>query len=169
MLMQLLRRLCWKLKPNFSDPAELTQPRWRRHCLPKSRPWLSGSTGSEAGLLTAVDTNNIYRCEDHIKFKRYLTLAFDTSNIYSCKDHIKCKLRPDACFWYIWVGVAQSVELLVRRSQVQFPLWPPASYWLGRCQYNVTGWDRSHGPSALPCVWQHVKLSEVSLGTHQAI
>ena len=32
---------------------------------------------------------------------------------------------------------------------------------LGRCQYNVTGWDRSHGLPALSRVWQHVKLSDV--------
>ena len=29
----------------------------------------------------------------------------------------------------------------------------------------MTGWDRSHGLSALSRVWQHVKLSDVSLGT----
>ena len=50
--------------------------------------------------------------------------------------------------------------LLVMRSRVRFPLWPPAPYWLGRCQYNVTGWDRSHGLPALSRVWQHVKLSD---------
>ena len=40
------------------------------------------------------------------------------------------------------------------------PLWPPAPYRLGRCLYNVTGWDRSHGLPALSHVWQHVKLSD---------
>ena len=30
---------------------------------------------------------------------------------------------------------------------------------------NVTGWDRSHGLPAQSRVWQHVKLSDVSLGT----
>ena len=44
------------------------------------------------------------------------------------------------------------------------PLWPPATYWLGRCQYNVTGRDRSHVLPALSRVWKHVKLSDVSLG-----
>ena len=34
---------------------------------------------------------------------------------------------------------------------------------LGRGQYNVTGWDRSHGVPALSRVWQDVKLSNVSL------
>ena len=54
----------------------------------------------------------------------------------------------------------------MRRSWVQFPLWPPTPYWLGRCQYNVTGWDRGHGLPTLSRVWQHVKkLSDVSLGT----
>ena len=38
---------------------------------------------------------------------------------------------------------------------------PPAPYWLGRCHYNVT---RSHGLPILSRVWQHLKLSEVSLG-----
>ena len=40
-----------------------------------------------------------------------------------------------------------------------------SAYWLGQCQYNVTGWDRSHGLPALSRMWQHVKLSDVSLGT----
>ena len=35
----------------------------------------------------------------------------------------------------------------------------------GGCHYNATCWDGSHGPSALSRVWQHVKLSDVSLGT----
>ena len=39
----------------------------------------------------------------------------------------------------------------------------PAPYWLGRCHYNVTGWDRSHGLPALSHVWQHVKLSDSSV------
>ena len=30
-------------------------------------------------------------------------------------------------------------RLLVRRYRVRFSLWPPAPYWLVRCQYNVTG------------------------------
>ena len=34
-----------------------------------------------------------------------------------------------------------------------------------QCQYNVTGWERSHGLPALSHVWQHLKLSYVSLGT----
>ena len=54
----------------------------------------------------------------------------------------------------------------MRRFRVRFPLRPPAPYWLGRCQYNVTGWDRRHGLHTLSRVWQHVKLSDVSLGTH---
>ena len=33
------------------------------------------------------------------------------------------------------------------------------------CQYNVTGWDRSHGLPDLSHVWQHVKMSDVNLGT----
>ena len=43
-------------------------------------------------------------------------------------------------------------------------LWPPTPYRLGRGQYNVTGWDRSHGLRALSRMWQLVKLSNVSLG-----
>ena len=50
------------------------------------------------------------------------------------------------------------------RSWVRFPLWPPPSYWLGRCQYNVTGWDRSHGLPALSCVRQQLTLLDDSLG-----
>ena len=44
-------------------------------------------------------------------------------------------------------------------------MWQPAPHWLGRCQYNVTGWDRSHGLPAVSPVWRHDKLSDVSLGT----
>ena len=48
---------------------------------------------------------------------------------------------------------------------VRSPLWPPAPYCLGRCHYNVSGWNRSHSLPALSRVWQHVKLSNVSLET----
>ena len=34
------------------------------------------------------------------------------------------------------------------------------TYCLGRCQYNVTGWDRSHGLPALSHMGQHIKLSD---------
>ena len=36
-------------------------------------------------------------------------------------------------------GSVGSARLLVRRSRVRLTLWPRASYWLGRCQYNVAG------------------------------
>ena len=62
------------------------------------------------------------------------------------------------------MAVAQSVER-ARRSWVRSLLWPPAPYWMGRCQHTVTGRDRSHGLPALPRVWQHVKFSDFSLGT----
>ena len=64
-----------------------------------------------------------------------------------------------------WWLSPQSAGLLVRRSRFRSLLWLPAPYWLGRCQYNVTGWDRSQGLPALSSVWQHVKLSDVSLVT----
>ena len=37
-------------------------------------------------------------------------------------------------------AVAQSVERAtpVQESQVRSPLWPPAPYWLGWYQFNVT-------------------------------
>ena len=38
---------------------------------------------------------------------------------------------------------------------------------MSRCQYKVTGWDRSHGLPTLSCLWQHLKLSDVSLGARQ--
>ena len=46
------------------------------------------------------------------------------------------------------VALRSSARLLVRRSRVRFPLWPPAPYRLGRCLYNVTGWS----PSSVSCV-----------------
>ena len=53
----------------------------------------------------------------------------------------------------------------VVQVRARFPLWTPAPFWLGRCQYNVTGGDRSHGILALSRVWQNVNLPDVSLGT----
>ena len=50
---------------------------------------------------------------------------------------------------------------MVRRSWVRSPLWPPAPH----CQYYVTVRERSHGLPTLSRVWQHVILSDVSLGT----
>ena len=38
-------------------------------------------------------------------------------------------------------AVAQSAERATPGEEVlvRSPLWPPAPYWLGRCQNNVTG------------------------------
>ena len=47
------------------------------------------------------------------------------------------KYRLLNCFLHLW-------------SSMSLPRW---------------NWDRSHGLPALSCVWQHVKLSDVSLGT----
>ena len=56
-------------------------------------------------------------------------------------------------------AVAQSVERATHREEVSGSI-PPARYWLGRCQYNGTDWDRSHDLPALSHVWQHVRSSE---------
>ena len=53
-------------------------------------------------------------------------------------------------------GRGSSVDRMVKRSWVRGPLWRPARYWLGRCQYSVTDWDRSHGLPTMSGVWQHV-------------
>ena len=60
-------------------------------------------------------------------------------------------------------AVAQSVKHATPDEEVMDSI--PALYWLGRCQYNVTSWDRSHDLPALSRVWQQVKLSDVSPGT----
>ena len=64
-------------------------------------------------------------------------------------------------------AVAHSIELATLGQEIpgRSPLWPPAPYWTGRCQYNVTGLDRSHGLPTLSRVSQLLKLSDVSLGT----
>ena len=43
--------------------------------------------------------------------------------------------------------VAQSVERMTPGEEIpdSILLWLPAPHWLGQCQYNVTGWDRSLG------------------------
>ena len=63
-------------------------------------------------------------------------------------------------------AVAQSVEHVTPGEEVLglIPTVAARSLWLGRCHYNVISWD-SHGLLALSRVWQHVKLSDVSLGT----
>ena len=42
---------------------------------------------------------------------------------------------------YLGGAVAQSVERATPGEEVpsSIQLWPSAPYWLGRCQYNVTG------------------------------
>ena len=64
-------------------------------------------------------------------------------------------------------GGAQSVERWTPGEEVpgSIPAVAARSYWLGRCQCNVTGLDKSHGLPVLSRVWQHIKLSDVSLGT----
>ena len=54
----------------------------------------------------------------------------------------------------------------MRRFLVRSPLWSPAPCWLGRCQYIVTGLNRTHDLPALSRVWQPLKLSDVMNGTH---
>ena len=41
----------------------------------------------------------------------------------------------------------------------------PFMCWLGRCQYNVTGRDRSHGLPALSRVWQFLNCQTSVFGT----
>ena len=65
---------------------------------------------------------------------------------------------------YIGGAVAQSLECVTPGKA----LWAPAPYWLGRCQYNVTGWDMSHMVSPLCLVCGSTKKSpDVSLGARQ--
>ena len=79
-------------------------------------------------------------------------------------SHLPCSLFSDKWTWKSCKWIIFS-SLLMRRSWVRYPLWQPAPYWSGMCQYIVTGWDRSHGLSALSHVGQHVKLSDGSFGT----
>ena len=83
------------------------------------------------------------------------------SNLWAFFNARNCLI----CCLSKWGGGDGSLQLLVRRSWVWSSLWQPTPYWLGRCQYDVTSLDRCHGLIALSCVWQHVKLSDVSLGT----
>ena len=90
----------------------------------------------------------------------YANLHFDLLTIIVfCAAHLSSSCL---CIWG-----SKSVERATPGKEVlgSIPLWLPAPYWLGRCQYNVTGRDRSHDPPALSRMWQHVKLSDVSLGT----
>ena len=58
-------------------------------------------------------------------------------------------------------AVAQSVERATPREVVPGSIPSVAAlYWLGGCQYNVTGRDRSHGLPALSHMRQHEKLSD---------
>ena len=61
--------------------------------------------------------------------------------------------------------VAQWVEHMTPGQEDMGLIPASAPFWLGRCKYNVTHWDRSHGLSSVS-VRQLVKLSDVSLGSH---
>ena len=66
-------------------------------------------------------------------------------------------------------GVAQSVERTTtgEESWVRFLLWLPAPNWLGRCQYNVTGRDRtekSWSSSSVSCVAARKNCQTLCLG-----
>ena len=63
-------------------------------------------------------------------------------------------------FFLLFVTRANNAKQLIQ----PILLWPPAPDWLGRCQYNVIGRDRSHGLLALSRVWQHIKLSLIISG-----
>ena len=108
---------------------------------------------------------------------KWLHNTVDYLNSWECKPAIICCLTRNVselkmCNNIHGGAVAQSVErttpgeeVLGSITAVAAPPPPPAPYWLVWCQYNVTGWDRSHGLPALSHVWQHVKFSDVSLGT----
>ena len=88
----------------------------------------------------------------------------------------KLKITPEynAKIWHDWLLNARYVMIFTWPRACESwwggPGFDPhsgrhAPYWLGRCKYDVTGWDRCHGLPTLPRVWQHVKLSDASLGT----
>ena len=90
-----------------------------------------------------------------------------TEYIYFYLSDSKCKATLRKKFSNIQHFVIWAVESwLMRKSRVRSLLWSPTPYWLGRCQYSVTGWDRSHGLPFLSRVWQHVKLWDVSVEAH---
>ena len=59
-------------------------------------------------------------------------------------------------------AVAQSVERATPSEGVpgSIPAVAARSVLFGQCQFNVTGYDKSHGLPALSHVWQHVKLAD---------
>ena len=60
--------------------------------------------------------------------------------------------------------ITQWIERATPGQKIVVSIPSPVPYWLGRCQYYVSGWDRSHGLCAVS-VWHHIELSDVSLGT----
>ena len=75
--------------------------------------------------------------------------------------------RAPVCYEIHGVSISQSVEGVTLGEEVlgSIPVVAARSLLVGSCPYSMTGWDRSYGLPALASVWQHVKLSDVSLGT----
>ena len=77
---------------------------------------------------------------------------------------IECSVDVHVCVCVGGGAVAQSVESATPGQEVPGSIPAVAARWLGRCQYNVTGWDRSHGLQAMSHVWQHVNCQTLCLG-----
>ena len=71
-----------------------------------------------------------------------------------------CNLMENACDFNCCCDEVNFILMVsIHRSFFLFPVV------ISRKSNHVTSWDRSHGLPALSRVWQHVKLSDVSLGT----
>ena len=82
-------------------------------------------------------------------------VQFQFGKLYLCLQSTTKHFKPEVIDSKseIWQGLRYRnlFRLIFRkgRSWVRSLLRPPAHYWLGPCQCDVTGWDRSHGLLAL--------------------
>ena len=113
--------------------------------------------GADFRLLKAVVQRNVIEKLSQIvvsvswaKDKNNNTVAYSISS-WSCSEHWPTKICPDKTNRLQISDYNSPVH--DPGSWVRSPPWPPAPYWLDRCHYNVTGWDRSHGLPALSRVW----------------
>ena len=103
-----------------------------------------------SGLSLTID----WGCHDSLSIPRSVSQSRGKLITTVCLSPTPCFFFSSSSFHLIWVVV----------DFCCLPHFPSSCAWVVSIN-NVTGSDRSHGLPALSRVWQHVQLSDFSLGT----
>ena len=108
---------------------------------------------------------NLFELWQFWSWKRHWNLLASCSYHNYMKDEKIRKIVHRLC-----VNLRSNKRKCIYKSQMVvgliLSLSAPVTFWNGSCQYNVTGWERYLSSSCSDSVWQHVKLSDISLGMH---